>query len=324
MADIHQLSAERNKISVIVPVYNAEEWLREALKSLVDQTHSDLEVIMVNDGSTDSSEMICREFAASDSRFRLISQSNSGVSAARNIGIEEARGEWLAFLDADDVMPPDSLELLFSCAYEYHVGIVVGKYVRNIPDRNPAGKGNAMTVTSEAAILLGLYQNVILNSPCGVLYHRSVFTDPPALRFRKGRYEDLDLFYRAFERVDRICILDRIVYYYRDNPESFINVWSDSRLDVLDVTDKIVEHMQGRSVSLYKAALDRRFSAHFNMLVEMLRHGVDNKEQKDRCLKIIKSQRLGELTDGKVRLKNKLGALASYMGLPAIKFLCRF
>ena len=203
-------------------------------------------------------------------------------------------------------------------------GIVTGNYVREVPKRMPEGNGNATTVSSDEAILIGLYQKKNLNSACGKLFRSSIFNGPRPLRFRRCWYEDLDLFYQAFERAEKVCMLDRTVYFYRDNPTSFINTWSDSRLDVLDVTDRIVAHMKDRSPSLRKAALDRRFSAHFNILVEMLRNGVDNPEQQERCLKIIKEQRFNELIDGNVRLKNKLGALVSYLGMPAIRLLCRF
>ena len=181
-----------------------------------------------------------------------------------------------------------------------------------------------MTVPSDAAILIGMYQMRILNNPWGMLFHSSIFKTKPSLRFRNCRYEDLDLFYQAFERTEKVCILDRSVYFYRDTPGSFINTWSNARLDVLDVTDRMVIHMAERSPALLRAANDRRFSAHFNILVEMLRNDIDNPEQKDRCLKVIKEQRLNELFDGNVRLKNKLGALMSYLGMPAIKFLCKF
>lgn len=311
-------------ISVIVPIYNGGKWLRLALESLRGQSFRDFEVVMVDDGSTDGSEKTCKEFAESDRRFRLISQPNAGVSAARNRGIETAKGEWIAFMDADDVMPPDALETLLAHANKSGAGIVAGKYLREIPKENPKATGNSMTVSADTAILIGLYQKIILNNPWGMLFHSSIFKGERPLRFRKCRYEDLDLFYQAFERTDKVCILDRVVYYYRDTPGSFINTWSESRYDVLDVTDRIVEHMERRTPALLMAAKDRRFSAHFNILIEMLRNGVDNKDQKERCLKVIKEQRLNELKDGKVRLKNKLGALISYFGLPAIKLLCKF
>ena len=311
-------------ISVIIPVYNAEEWLNDALVSLQKQTHTDFEAIMVNDGSTDTSPLICRDFCGKDSRFRMISQPNAGLSAARNAGLDMAAGEHIAFLDADDAMPPDALAIMLQHALRSGAGIVTGNFTRELPADTTDKDGKSVTVPSDTAILIGLYQSKALNSAWGKLYSASIFNGPDPLRFRKCWYEDLDLFYRAFERTDKVCILDETVYFYRDTPGSFINTWSARRLDVLDVTDRIVQHMARRSDALLKAALDRRFSAHFNILVEMTRHGIEDKEQAERCRRVIKEQRLHELLDPKVRLKNKLGALASYLGMPAIRILCRF
>lgn len=311
-------------ISVIVPVYNANRYLREALESLCQQTYAEFEAILVNDGSTDDSESICREFCEADNRFHLIFQENSGVSAARNTGLDTFHGEWIAFMDADDLMMPDTLETLLAAATRSNVKIAVGNYIRSLSNNRQPTTNRQQTIPSEKAIEIGLYQKRILNNPWGVLFHKSVFNGEKPLRFRKCRYEDLDLFYQAFERSDKICILDKIVYYYRDTPGSFINTWSESRLDALDVTDRIVQHYKGKNTELLKAATDRRFSAHFNILIAMERHNIDDPIQKERCWKVIKNQRFTELTNPNVRLKNKLGALISYLGLPTIRLLCKF
>lgn len=307
-------------ISVIVPVWNAGSLLREALESLRRQSHVNFEVIMVNDGSTDDSEKICRIFCESDARFILLNQKNGGVSAARNAGIEAAAGEWIAFMDADDLMMPDALCSLFEAAEESGAQIIVGDYSRGkkcdsgcMSICQNGKKIKYDILPSGDAIKMGLYQKRILNNPWGVLFHRSVFAGNPPLRFRKCRYEDLDLFYQAFDRVEKVCLLKEKVYFYRDVPGSFINSWSDARLDVLDVTDRMVEYFKGKNHELLKAARDRRFSAHFNMLVEMRRYGIYNPEQKHRCLNVIKEQRRAELADPNVRMKNKLGALLSYI-----------
>ena len=100
------------RISVVVPIYNVEEYLRECLDSIARQTFGDYEVVMVDDGSTDGSAAIAREFAGHDPRFRLLSQANAGLGAARNTGIDDAAGEFLAFVDSDDVLPRDAFERL--------------------------------------------------------------------------------------------------------------------------------------------------------------------------------------------------------------------
>ena len=99
-------------ISVIVPVYNVEEYLEECLESIQYQTYTDIEVILVNDGSTDSSKEICERFCQADSRFRLINQENKGQSAARNRGVKESVGQFIMFVDSDDIINKDVLEVL--------------------------------------------------------------------------------------------------------------------------------------------------------------------------------------------------------------------
>lgn len=314
---------DRGLISVIVPVYNPGALLSLALESLRSQEYGNFEAILVDDGSTDRSPQLCRDYAGADSRFRYVRQENGGVSAARNKGIDMARGEWIAFMDADDIMPEKSLRIMIEAASESRCRIVAGQYSRDVSANHNSGTGTIHTISSEDAIRTGLYQKRILNNPWGVLFHHSVFEEPEPLRFRHCRYEDLDLFYRAFERVSRICLVDSLVYVYRDNPGGFINTWSDSRLDVLDVTDRMVDHMKESHPGLVAAAEDRRFSAHCNMLVEMTRHGIRNSEARERCIRVIRERRRAELLDPEVRIKNKLGALASYVAIPIIRMLCR-
>lgn len=319
MSEIEKNISSRSPIiSVIVPVYNASRWLHDALDSLSKQTYVDFEAILVNDGSTDDSEEICRGFVEGDKRFRLINQSNQGVSAARNHGLDLASGSEIAFLDADDVMPVDSLETLYRLRKETGAEIVAGQFVRRVPTEPVEGVDNYVVLSSDEAIMVGLYQEHILNNPWGVMFDRQIFERTPKLRFRKCRYEDLDLFYQAFERAVRVCVTDKVVYFYRDNPGSFINTWSQSRLDVLDVTERMVEHFRSGDPRLFRAACDRRFSAACNMLVEMVRHGIDDPIQRERCIDIIRLYRKDELSDSRVRLKNKIGALISYPLLPVL------
>lgn len=99
-------------ISVIVPVYNVEEYLEECLESIREQTYTDIEVILVNDGSTDSSRQICERYCEKDNRFKLINQENQGQSVARNRGVKESIGEYIMFVDSDDVININVLEVL--------------------------------------------------------------------------------------------------------------------------------------------------------------------------------------------------------------------
>lgn len=115
-----------NKVSIVVPVYNAQKWLGYCLNSLLAQTWTEFEVILVNDGSTDDSLEICRNYAELDSRFRVLDVPNGGVSRARNLGVSQATGRYLVFVDSDDVVTPDMLEVMLDCARRTGVELVAG------------------------------------------------------------------------------------------------------------------------------------------------------------------------------------------------------
>ena len=118
------------KVTITIPIYNAEKYLGDALDSIAKQTFSDFECICVDDGSTDGSAEVVGRFAASDPRFRLIRQANAGVAVARNHGIDDSTGEYLLFVDADDVMPPSALETLVSLADATRADVVWGQHRR--------------------------------------------------------------------------------------------------------------------------------------------------------------------------------------------------
>lgn len=137
--------------------------------------------------------------------------------------------------------------------------------------------------------------------------------------FREGiLYEDLDIFYRINEPTDRIVYIREPLYFYRKNPGGLLSSWKDSRLDVLDVTDRMADFFHERYPQLADAAEDRRFSAHFNMLLLMRKYKVDNPEALERCRRVIRDGRSRALRDRNVRMKNKVGALMAYILGPLI------
>lgn len=134
------MDAKKPLISVIVPVYNVEKYLPKCLDSLLAQTWQELEIIVVDDGSPDNSWDIMQEYARRDSRVRLIRQKNGGLSAARNAGVEAARGEWIGFLDSDDYVAPEMYERLYRAAVEQGAQMAVCSftYVHRTESPSPA------------------------------------------------------------------------------------------------------------------------------------------------------------------------------------------
>ena len=115
-------------ISIVIPIYNAEKYLEECLNSIKSQTYKNFEVIMVNDGSKDDSETICMNFLRSDSRFRYLKKANGGVSSARNLGLDNVKGDYITFIDADDWVDENYLDLLITTVKKNHSDIVVSSY----------------------------------------------------------------------------------------------------------------------------------------------------------------------------------------------------
>src|SRR3954452_2047793 len=118
------------RISVVVPIYNVEPYLADCLQSLVDQTYRDWEAVVVDDGSQDRSRAIAEEFAARDERFRIVEQPNGGLGSARNMGVEHAGGEFLAFVDSDDVLPENAYQLLIEALDETGSDFATGNVFR--------------------------------------------------------------------------------------------------------------------------------------------------------------------------------------------------
>lgn len=304
----------RPAVSVVIPAYNAAEFLEECLDSVSRQSFRDFEAIVVDDGSTDTTADIALRKASADGRFRLHRlYENRGVSGARNVGTALAEASRLCYLDADDCLHPQALELMTGCMESEKVGICRSAF----SSRKGLLAKRFDRITTETlgfseAMRKALYQKVLLNSVWAMVIDKPLVEE--AGLFTEGIwYEDLDVFYRFMENAEKIAYIRQPLYYYRPNPKSFIRNWSDRRLDVLDVTDRMVEYFRKRYPELLNAALDRRFSAHCNMLLAMRRNGVDNPAAMDRCRTVIREGRLRALKDPDVRMKNKLGALMSYL-----------
>ena len=198
-------------ISVIVPIYNTEKYLPKCLDSLAAQTYPDVEFILVDDGSTDNSGVIADQYT--DPRFRVFHTENHGLSAARNFGIEQARGEWLMFVDSDDWVEPGFFEIPYQTALHYDADIVIF-HAYNVKDGRIKGE------KSFASIEVIDWKKAV---ECGglpvwnKLYKRELFD---GIRFPEGRvYEDLAVTHKVLMQAKRIVMIPDVLYFhvYRKN-----------------------------------------------------------------------------------------------------------
>lgn len=220
------------KVSIIVPIYNAEQYLGNTITSIIRQTYKNIEIILVNDGSKDGSLQICRNYAAIDDRIKIIDMPNGGVSAARNKGIDEATGVFIQFVDSDDYIAENMTERLVEAQETYQTDLVVcGMQYVELNDRKIVRQENWMPnylgrecVLSQKMFLKDfsaiLLYTVLLEGPCNKLYKRDYFEKYKLsfpLDIELG--EDFLLNLQYFDRMKNIVFISEILYFYLQRHE---------------------------------------------------------------------------------------------------------
>lgn len=231
-----------SEISVIVPVYKVEKYLRHCIESILCQSYSDYELILVDDGSPDSCGSICEEYAYKNPRVHVIHQENRGLSAARNAGIDWAfansDSSWLTLIDSDDWIHPQYLELLHNAVItdrtEISLGQLAWTHGEPLPDR--------LDPTSQVQKTADYYLEDSVNATVAVgkLYHKKCFKD---IRYPVGKlHEDEFVTYRILFQFEHISVINQPIYAYYQNEESIMNrKWRPARLDGLEALDQQVQ-----------------------------------------------------------------------------------
>lgn len=213
-------------ISVIIPVYNVEPYLRRCLDSVLAQTYKNLEIIVIDDGSPDYSGMICDQYAQRDQRMKVIHQENGGLCAARNAGMKIATGKYIGFVDSDDWIAPEMYEELYRNLKEYDADIVSCSYFRVKPERDTTSRcdGEIHVYNRKQAMKEMISQFTIRTTFWNKLFRREMFD---GLEFPEGRtYEGAILMHKVFDHAQKVVHVGRPYYYYFDNATSIINTRS--------------------------------------------------------------------------------------------------
>lgn len=220
-------------ISIIVPVYNVEKYLDRCMQSILRQTYQRLEIILVDDGSTDSSAQKCDSYARQDSRVTVIHKQNGGLSDARNAGLEAASGAYIGYVDSDDWIEPDMYERMYRACVENDAQLAVCRYFNEYRDRTESG-GSGSVVSLSRDELLKIYIGgddayVIYNSVWSKLFKRDLVE---GMVFPKGRNsEDIMYTTRAFCRAHKAVYLDSSFYHYViDREGSIMNAAREERM----------------------------------------------------------------------------------------------
>lgn len=215
------------KISVVIPAYNVAPYLRECLDSVLSQTYENLEVLLVDDGSTDETPVLCDAYAARDGRITVIHRENGGISAARNSGLDAATGEFIGFVDADDRAAPQLYRLLYDGLIRLDADISVCNFYHEDPVRKTLDeegpRAEAVLQNGDATRLL-LRDEELKNYMWNKLFRAELFE---CIRFPAGeKFEDISTTYKLFERARRVALLPVSAYYYIYRGESIVRIHS--------------------------------------------------------------------------------------------------
>lgn len=199
-------------ISVIIPIYNVEQYLPKCIESVLLQTYSNLEIILVDDGSPDACPQICDEYAKIDSRIKVVHKQNGGLSDARDAGLDIATGSYISFVDSDDWVEKDMIAIMYKAIQDFNVQIAICSYARNSDKQTDCYITHRPKLFSWYEALEYLLQGELENFAWNKLYARGLFD---SIRFPVGKnYEDIAIMYRIIEKADNIVLLPDILYHY--------------------------------------------------------------------------------------------------------------
>lgn len=256
---------EMNKedlISIVIPVYNVEKYLPRCLESVISQSYENLEIIVVNDGSTDDSLSVCKKYERSDSRIVVINKSNGGLSSARNIGLLKSKGKYIAFIDSDDYIAKTFIEELYKCIKNSGANIAFCNYMIVTTLENSVEKDiNENQVNDRVFSNKKDIMNLFFNKNCDLavpawnkLYFKNLFDD---ILYPDGSiYEDEATTYKLFYKSEKVAFHNSKLYYYYRRPNSITkSLLEEKNLVVFDRLEEIVDYYnKNKEFSLEKKA----------------------------------------------------------------------
>ncbi|OJH47577.1 glycosyltransferase family 2 protein [Lactococcus lactis] len=295
-------------ISVIVPVYNVKEYLEECIRSIINQTYENLEIILVDDGSTDGSSEICDEYAARDKRIRIIHKENGGLSSARNVGINHANGLYISFVDSDDWLELDLYKILYGAIKATNADIAAcGRYLASESGKLKMHCSDEQRIYSRKEALKEIFQLGSIDvAAWDKLYHRSVIEE---IRFPEGEInEDTAVVYEVFNNVKKLVHVGCPLYNYR------VRIGSITKSGYSQKFDVVFEHCKKLYRDIEKTDSDLLddlsvYITHlsYNMLVKIVRSDFDTyKKQYMEYFDIFKAGWISYIKSDRVSKGNKI------------------
>ncbi len=266
-------------ISVVIPVYNVAPFLADCLDSITGQTYDNLEIILVDDGSTDEGGRVCDEAASRDSRIKVLHTANGGLSAARNRGMEVATGEYIYFLDSDDCIAKDTIEILAGMC-SGGAEIAIGNYIRfkddiaNLPKGLDERDAAPVMMDTKEAMRRMLANEGYTHCSWNKLFRRSLWD---GITFPEGKlYEDLCTSFKVVPLAEKVAYIDLPLYYYRVRSGSIMrsNI-KEKNLNLLDFMEEVASSVTGQFPDLAPFARDLTARTYMKLYKNILDTGMD-------------------------------------------------
>lgn len=312
-------------ISVIVPCYNVDEYVERCLKSICNQTYRNLEILLINDGSTDNTLSIIENIAKKDPRIRIVSQNNRGLAAARQRGVEESSGEYITFVDSDDYVTSDYVEFMYQllaqhdfvakmslCSLE-NVVEATGKHINN-------GNSQITRLSGKECIESMLYGGLVDTCAYAKLVKRELYFSDAFPGFPIGyQFEDIATSYALFEQCPVVeCGFVAKYYYYLRAKSITSSAFTPSKLDLVKMTDKMASAVLEEYPDLHSAVIRRQVYASFSTLNQTLGYRQAKKYQPE-LVAFIKKHRLEVLSNPKTPRRDRMAYKMLSLGLPCYR-----
>ncbi len=349
------------KVSVIIPVYNVKSTLRRCLNSILAQTYTGLEIILVDDGSTDGSGELCDQLGRKDTRIKIIHQPNQGLSAARNAGLDQMTGDFVTFVDSDDTIEPNLIEHLYQAVQKLHVKLAIGSFAEVFPDGrhksfvagflasnaslDPGANNDQSSslathsIPVEPKILLYDTTSCLVQMlgeqgftlmACGKLYARELFDQ---VRFPVGAlYEDVGTTYRLVLQCPEIAFVPEPLYHYYQNPESIVHqTFSKQKLGLITLTDKMCDDIASSNLEQTKqlkfALARRRMHARFSVLRQITvlprRERQQFQSEQIKIIRYLRHHKADILKNPLASSRDRLAMRTLLLGLPIFRLAWR-
>lgn len=312
--------SDNELVSIIIPVYNVEKYIRRCIDSVLNQTYKNIEIILIDDGSPDSCPDICNKYAKENNIIKVIHKKNGGLSDARNAGIDIAKGKYVTFIDSDDYVEQNYVEVLYTSLKKTHADISIGSHVVRYETGKIIDKSinDEYLDTPKNILDKILYDENVDLSAWAKLYKTKLFDN---IRFPKDRlYEDAATTYKLIDKCNKIVVCSQPIYNYMIRKNSITNnSFSIKKMDLIISTKEMCDYIKNKYPELESGCERRLMYAYLSTLSQLTKCRKKNVEIQKELMEYIRRNYNKVIKDKRIPKRDKFGLFATKFGFSFYK-----